>query len=291
MAFEFTNSQYVEFLNAVDPEGSNPNAIYNPAMGSDARGGILNTGSVSGARYLVKPAMGDKPVNYVNWFDAARVANWLHNGKGNGGTEAGAYTLDDRVAAPAPAMNVNAAFWIPTEDQWYKAAYFSAALNGGAGGYHGYANGFSSHPIPVDSTAEGVGRVGDVTPVQEGQYANHRSQAVWNGQWGNVTSVGTNGGPSFFGAFDMSGNVAEWSDPVSQPGIDRSSLVTRGGTWSNILPTDLSSSARGWTPVTLEDDELGFRLASPVPEPATLGLTAAGAVVVVLLRRLRRTRV
>ena len=34
MAFEFTNSQYAAFLNAVDPAGVNPNSIYNPAMGS-----------------------------------------------------------------------------------------------------------------------------------------------------------------------------------------------------------------------------------------------------------------
>ena len=288
MAFEFTNSQYAAFLNAVDPAGVNPNSIYNPAMGT-GRGGILNSGSQTGARYVVAPNMGDKPVNYVSWFDAARVANWLHNGQGNGDTETGAYTLANSVAAPALAVNVGARFWIPTEDQWYKAAYFNAAANGGAGGYSAYPHGFA-HAAPVDATAEGVGRIGEVTPVQSAPYANFQAQATWNGLWGNVTSVGTNGAPSFYGAYDMAGNVAEWSEPVSQNGIDRSTLPVRGGTWLNTLPTDLSSSARFTKAVAIEDDELGFRLVSPVPEPAALGLASGGLVAAVLWRvsRIRR---
>ena len=31
--------------------------------------------------------MGNKPVNYVSFWDAARFANWLTNGQGSGGTE------------------------------------------------------------------------------------------------------------------------------------------------------------------------------------------------------------
>ncbi len=289
MEFEFTNSQYAAFLNAVDPAGVNPNSIYNPAMGS-GRGGIQNTGSEQGSRYVVAPNMGDKPVNYVSWFDAARVANWLHNGKGNGDTETGAYTLANSTVAPAPAVNVGARFWIPTEDQWYKAAYYGVGLNGGSGGYSAYAHGSGNQPAAVQATDEGVGRIGAVTPVQSGPYANFQAQATWNGLSGNVTSVGTNGGPSFYGAFDMGGNVAEWSEPVSQNGIDRSTLVRRGGSWSNFLPTDLASWTRIDLSVTSEDHELGFRLASPVPEPATLGLAAGGFGAAVLWRvgRIRR---
>ena len=31
--------------------------------------------------------------------------------------------------------NRNALYWIPTESEWYKAAYYDPSLNGGAGGY------------------------------------------------------------------------------------------------------------------------------------------------------------
>ena len=41
--FEFTNAEYVEFLNAVG--GSNPNGIYSPDMASDPRGGITQSGA------------------------------------------------------------------------------------------------------------------------------------------------------------------------------------------------------------------------------------------------------
>lgn len=37
MKFEFTNTQYAAFLNAIDPEGTNPNDVYNFEMGSDVR--------------------------------------------------------------------------------------------------------------------------------------------------------------------------------------------------------------------------------------------------------------
>ena len=35
--------------------------------------------------------LANRPVNYVSFGDAARFANWLHNGQGNGDTESGAY--------------------------------------------------------------------------------------------------------------------------------------------------------------------------------------------------------
>ena len=38
---------------------------------------------------------GERPIGAVSWFDAARFANWLHNGGTNGAsTETGAYTLN-----------------------------------------------------------------------------------------------------------------------------------------------------------------------------------------------------
>ena len=87
MKFEFQNSQYADFLNAVDPSGTNPNSVYSAGMGSNDRGGIgFDSLAGSGSKYLIRTNMGDKPVNFVSWFDAARVANWLQNGQGSGST-------------------------------------------------------------------------------------------------------------------------------------------------------------------------------------------------------------
>ena len=88
---EVTNAQYAEFLNA--KAASDPLGLYNTNMDSDARAGITRSGSSGSYAYAVKPNMGDKPVNYVSWYDAIRFANWLHNGQGTGDTETGAYTL------------------------------------------------------------------------------------------------------------------------------------------------------------------------------------------------------
>jgi formylglycine-generating enzyme required for sulfatase activity len=73
--------------------------------------------------------MGDKPVNYVSWYDAARFTNWLHNGQGAGSTETGAYTLSGNTGIIT--KNVGATVWLPSEDEWCKAAYYQPS---GAGG-------------------------------------------------------------------------------------------------------------------------------------------------------------
>ncbi len=268
MEFEWTNSQYVEFLNAVDPSGTDPNSLYNTNMGSDARGGIsFNSAAGTGAKYAARSDMGDKPVNYVSWFDAARVANWLHNGQGSSSTETGAYTLNNATTGNAPAVNPGALYFLPTEDQWYKAAYYKGGSTNA--GYWDYATQSDTAPTTVTADSTGIGSAGGT-----GNFANYDFGADWNGQNGNVTTVGTNGGGSGYGAFDMSGNVYEWNDLT---GVSGSSRGLRGGDWSSDA-FDLSSSARAPNVPSLEFGSIGFRLASPVavPEPSTWVTGLAG---------------
>jgi sulfatase modifying factor 1 len=268
MKFEWTNSQYVEFLNAVDPNGTNPNAIYNTSMGSDARGGIsFTSGAASGSKYAARANMGDKPVNYVSWFDAARVANWLQNGQGTGSTETGAYTLNNATSGPAPAVNSGASYFLPTEDQWYKAAYYKGS--GTNAGYWDYATQSDTAPTEVTADSSGIGSAGST-----GNFANFNNAADWNGQDGNATTVGTNGGASAYGAFDMSGNIFEWNDLTGAAGELRG---VRGGRWGSGA-SDLSSSSRFTYGTGLGSINIGFRLASPVPvpEPSTWLMGLAG---------------
>jgi formylglycine-generating enzyme len=130
--YEVTNGQYTEFLNAVDATGANANGIYNSSMGSDARGGITFTsGAADGMKDTIRSSMGDKPVNFVSWYDAARFTNWLHNGQGAGDTETGAYTLT--LSTGLITKNVGANVWLPSEDEWYKAAYYDPTAGAGGG--------------------------------------------------------------------------------------------------------------------------------------------------------------
>ena len=272
MKFEFTNQQYADFLNSVDADGNNPNSVYNASMGSNARGGIsFTSGAASGSKYAIRTNMGDKPVNFVSWFDAARVANWLQNGQGSGSTETGAYTLvGGQTSGTAPAANPGASYLLPTEDQWYKAAYYKGG--GTNAGYWDYATQSDSTPTAVTAGSTGIGSAGLSSTDNS---ANFNSAADWNSLNGNVTTVGSNGGASAYGAFDMSGNIFEWND---LDGTTGSSRGLRGGGWNYPIAVFLSSSFGGTNDPSGEDDRFGFRLASPVPvpEPSTWVMGLAG---------------
>jgi sulfatase modifying factor 1 len=270
MKFEFTNQQYTEFLNSVDASGTNPNSVYNVNMGSNARGGISFTlANPSGSKYAIRTNMGDKPVNYVSWFDAARVSNWLFNGAtGTSSMETGAYTLNNATSGNAPAVNPGATFYVPTENQWYKAAYYKGG--GTNAGYWQYATQVTgTAPTAVTAGSTGIGSSGST-----GNFANYNTAADWNSQNGNVTTVGTNGGASAYGTFDMSGNVYELNDLTGAAGSFRG---VRGGPWGGDA-FFLSSSYRGTPDPSSEFFSLGFRLASPVPvpEPSTWVMGLAG---------------
>ena len=268
MKLEFTNQQYTDFLNSV--AATDTYALYNANMGSNARGGITRSGASGSYTYATITDMGDKPVNYVSWWDAARVSNWLMNGgTTSSSTETGAYTLTGgQTSGIAPAANPGASYLLPTEDQWYKAAYYKGGNTNA--GYWDYATQSDTAPTAVTSGSTGIGSSGST-----GNFANFNVAADWNSQDGNVTTVGTNGGASAYGAFDMSGNLREWNDLT---GADGSSRGLRGGNWNNSNPNRLSSSFRLTSDPSIEGDSDGFRLASPVavPEPSTWVMGLAG---------------
>ena len=264
MKYEFTNQQYTNFLNSVDAGGINPNSVYNVNMGDDIRGGIsFTSGAASGSKYAVKSNMGDKPVNYVSWFDAARVANWYQNGATSlSNTEDGAYTLvGGQTTGTAPARNNNATFYIPTQDQWYKAAYYKGGST--SAGYWDYATRSDTFPTAVTADTTGIGSAGST-----GNFANYHDDANWNDRGGNVTTVGTNGVSSAYGAFDMNGNITEWNDLTGLVAGERRGL--RGGFWGSFSELSLRSSFNQDTPASDESDVYGFRLASPASSPSAV---------------------
>ena len=272
MKYEFTNQQYTDFLNSVDASGTNPNSVYNASMGSDARGGIsFTSGAASGSKYAARTNMGDKPVNYVSWFNAARVSNWLMNGGiSSSSTETGAYTLNGSTSGTAPAVNLGATFSIPTDNQWHKAAHYKGGSTNA--GYWNYATQSDTAPTAVTAGSTGIGSAGST-----GDFANYLSVATWNSQQGNVTTVGTNGRAGAYGAFDMSGNVYEWTDLTGAIGSSRG---IRGGDWKSQGAFSPGSAGDYGTIAASggNSNSIGFRLASPVavPEPSTWVMGLAG---------------
>ena len=281
MKYEFTNSQYATFLNAVDPGGSNPLGLYAGGYGSgvDYRYGIQWQSGASGTHYVVRNNFGDKPVTFVSWFDAARVANWLHNNGAYGSTETGAYTLVGyQTSGTAPARNPGARYFIPTENEWYKAAYYKGG--GTNAGYWDYATQSNTAPSAVTADSTGIGSAGST-----GNFANYGYGAPWSGGSPNVTTVGTNGGPSAYGAFDMGGNVFELNDLTGGAGSTRG---YRGGDFL-YSANALAAWGRYTAAPDFQDGYIGFRLAAIVPEPSTVAMALAGlACGGLFLRRRKR---
>jgi formylglycine-generating enzyme required for sulfatase activity len=269
--YEVTIGQYTDFLNAV--AATDPYSLYNTSMASDLNiAGISRTGSSGSYSYSVINNGGNsanRPITYVSWFDAARFANWMQNGQGSGSTETGAYTLGGATSGNAVARNPGATFYIPTENEWYKAAYYSPALNSGSGGYYTYATQSNSDPGNV------VGNSANQANYFTGAGYSVTQSGDYDPNQNYLTDVGAfTNSASFYGTFDQSGNVYEWNDLDGAAGSSRG---LRGGDWNNSAVV-LPSSNRGEDDPSLEDSIFGFRLASPVavPEPSTYAMALAG---------------
>lgn len=142
--YKLTNNEYCLFLNSIAQ--TDTYSLYNN------NGAIVRSGSSGSFTYSVKSNYGDKPTTRLTWFDCARYCNWLHNNKpsgaqNSGSTEQGAYTLDGKMNGTIVAKNNDAKYSIPTQDEWYKAAYYKGG--GTNKGYWKYATQSNEYPKPV----------------------------------------------------------------------------------------------------------------------------------------------
>jgi formylglycine-generating enzyme required for sulfatase activity len=267
--YEVTAGQYTAFLNAV--AATDTYGLYDSRMWSPSYDGckIQQSGSSGSYTYSVASDWADRPVNYVSLWDAARFANWLHNGQGDGDTETGAYINigdQDNFARQSGAI-----FFVPTEDEWYKAAYY----DGDSGAYYDYPTGSNSAPGYVNNSGNlsGTGTAFIEGGIDPGNYATYDGDSGMDGIGSPYyrTKVGEwENSESPYGTFDQGGNVWEWNETAI--GLLRG---LRGGAYN---ANALLASARG--------DEFpgggyylyGFRVASRVPEPSTLALLGTGAL-------------
>jgi formylglycine-generating enzyme required for sulfatase activity len=168
--YNVTNCEYAEFLNAV--AATDTHNLYRENMG-EPLGGISRSGSPGSYTYAANPNYGNKPVVYVDFFDCLRYCNWLHNGKPSGAqdastTEDGAYTLSGATTGAPSAKNTNARYWIPTENEWYKAAYYKGGnLNAG---YWTYATQSNTAPTGVSASPIGDGLINGI-PASISQFS------------------------------------------------------------------------------------------------------------------------
>ena len=213
------------------------------------------TGNDGGHTYSAAFTGAQQPTNNVSWYEASQFCNYLTSGD----KSKGAYLFSGNNTNPGDFLGINRnaaissygiTYVIPTEDEWYKTAYYKPD----GSGYSLYANGT------------------DTTPIA-GVQSNYHSAI------GTPWDVGT-GIEEQNGTFDMMGNVWEWNETL----LFGSYRGVRGGTCSEPADIPLASSYRGYTVPYYELDIVGFRVAE-IPEPATILLLTLGGL---LLRKSRR---
>jgi formylglycine-generating enzyme required for sulfatase activity len=223
----------------------------------------------------------NRPATGISWNEAARFINWLDTSTGS----PPAYKFAVQPGDPGYSSNSNIQLWTPSDpgyipnnpyrnslahyflpsvDEWYKAAFYDPI----GGVYYDYATGSDSAPAAVASgTAPGT--------------------AVYN-QPANLgpADITLAGGSSPYGTLGQSGNVYEWDETsyfrlnnsVSDP------RGRRGGYWM-INSYFISSSFRSNALPTDELISYGFRAANAgIPEPSSL-LLGVVAGIGLLLRR------
>jgi formylglycine-generating enzyme len=271
--YDVTAGQYCEFLNAV-AKASDPYGLYNINM--DAAQGnqgcnIKRSGVSGNYNYTVNSGWANRPANFVSWGDAVRFCNWLQNGQKIGNedfstTESGAYTLGGAItdaALMAVTRNSNAKYFIPSLDEFYKAAYYDPNKNGpGLAGYWIYP---TKHDTPPINILDPIGT----------------NNANFFDDQGTGTHGLTIGGPYYrtevgafsasespYGTYDQGGNVGQWNETVIA-GLARGGA---GGGFGGFYGYLAKTASSGTFP-TQNGAGGGFRVASPsVPEPSVLSI-------------------
>lgn len=284
---EVTLAQYATFLNSVAK--ADTYGLWNANMNADQNvRGISRSGSSGSYVYTVQ-GVGTRPVAYVSWFDAARFVNWMQNGQpigaqAAGTTETGTYALNGAMTGVGFTRSLSAIYALPSENEWYKAAYYQPVGAGGdADNYWLY---------PTRSNAMPNSRNGSVSDANSanflfddgiangfnGGYAVTQSPTYSSTQ-NYLTAAGAFSlASSYYGTFDQGGNLREWTE-----GINGTSRIVRGGAW-NAGDANMTAPFRNPTLPLSEVESIGFRI-TIIPEPNVGVIALMGLAMLVFIRR------
>jgi hypothetical protein len=179
----------------------------------------------------------DKPKAWLTWYEAAQFCNWLTSGSEETGlyvfVEGSFDSIRDRWEA---AQEYGTVYCLPTEDEWYKAAYYDPGKPGGAG-YWEYPDGsnilHARIPAEDDGIAANVELVASSTTVEIDAYPLSASP---------------------YGTQQQGGNVFEWNEALI--GADRG---CRGGSYYHDVLYAQSDERGSYVP-SGSAGSIGFRV-------------------------------
>jgi hypothetical protein len=256
---EVTTSQWMEFANTYSILGGSWTFFAKPTRwGAE----VDPTYSGPGQRYRLRDVSDAAriPVNGITWRTAAQFANWLHNDKAPSiaALQDGAYDISTFSTNPNQTFNdqlthhPGAKYWIPTLDEWIKAAHYDPNRYGaGQGGYWEYKNSSDSLATPglpgVGETSAGLLLPnGDEQDIPLGAYFDHVSP---------------------WGLWDTSGGMAELLEEAIWPGAFTQRLLAgsyAGDEFWHLRDQLAGLSSRSPNAAAHGD---GLRIASSVPTP------------------------
>jgi len=194
-------------------------------------------------------------------------------------------TGSGKVVAVSASHSADAKVWIPSEDEWAKAAYYNPSLNNGTGGYYTWATQSDEYPGNSVGTLPNQANIPSYVDLR---FANTPLNPNISPSVGPnlLTAVGAfTSSPSYYGTFDQDGNVTEWTETI----YDKSALF---GNWNRSVNATRSKHGAmyysGTPGSSRRDDGLmpndigyatGFRLAA-APISASTSLVSSTTNVV-----------
>jgi hypothetical protein len=259
-----TNPQYLEFVRAYAPfwSGGPPDWHLTGYW-------IRSDRNPDGSVHYEVDASYEGYAARIRWEMAARFCNWLSNGKVNeawafesGAYDTSTFTHDESGFHYQTEHSPGARFWIPSRDEWAKAAYYDPNRYGpGQEGYWAYPNG-TDRPLRMGLPEDGGETIGDLLWRWE-----PRDLGAWDlGQYPDVRSP--------WGLTDISATVPDYTEFVTNVAAG---TVAAGGSLAGMPTYAALDSIMMLGNGSLWANDLGaLRIASSVPGPGgavVLGLT------------------
>jgi len=280
---EVTTSQWLEFVNAFTMRADFDFGLDLLPTFWGAR--LDGSYSGPGLRWTLRSDVaspGMLPVQDINWRHAGQFCNWLHNNKipefsalTTGAYDTTTWGNDGREFTDDADHLPGARFWIPSLDEWMKAAHHDPDRYGdGQEGWWLYPNGTDEPLIGGPPGAGGGQTSAGVIPDEPwGEYD------IPLGAYPDVRSP--------WGLLDASGGAREWTEYVFWPGLqyDRGLAGSRAGSdaFGDSWLFDHVSVYGGSHP---QGSGGGLRLASSVPPPS--GAWLLGGAILLYQRRRRQ---